>query len=214
MSKSIEQLLSDSNTAISNAINNAEVNQAIGLFGYSAEKLEAGKALLNQTQTLYTRQIQEYGDKSGASQRMTEAREKVNNVYIPHLKIARIAFKNDMGAFQGLELNGRRKKANASALAQAKVFYTNLQANPSYLTAMARFGISEANLTEALDLIRQAEEALAEFRKESGESQDATNQRDEAVAELEEWMSDFRAIARIALEDQPQMMEVVGIVSR
>ncbi|MEO9849652.1 hypothetical protein [Reichenbachiella sp.] len=214
MSKSIEQLLSDSNTAIHNAIDNTEVNQAIGLFGYTAEKLQAGKALLDQTQTLYTRQVQEYGDKSEASQHMTEARDQLNASYMPHLKIARIAFKNDMGAFQALELQGTRKRTNASALAQAKVFYTNLLAKESYKTAMAAFGIDEAKMTEALGMIEKAEEALAVFKKESGEAQEATDQRDKATGELEEWISDFKAIAKIALEDQPQMMEVLGIVSR
>ena len=38
---------------------------------------------------------------------------------------------------------------------------------------------------------------------EVGEAQDATKQRDAKLDELNEWMSDFRAIARIAPEDHP-----------
>lgn len=214
MSKSIEQLLSDSNTAISNAIGDEQVNQALGLFGYTTEKLSAGKALLEQAESLYTKQVQEYGDKSAASQAMTQARDKVNETYASHVKIARIAFKKDQGAFQALELQGARKRANAAWLAQAKVFYTNALASDNYKAALADFGITEEKLTEALESIRLAETALAIYKKENGEAQETTQLRDAAIEDPAEWMSDFTAISKIALEDQSQLLEVLGIIRR
>lgn len=44
------------------------------------------------------------------------------------------------------------------------------------------------------------------------ETQAATQARDEALDDLQEWMGDFVSIARIALEDQPQYIEMLGIV--
>jgi hypothetical protein len=48
--------------------------------------------------------------------------------------------------------------------------------------------------------------------KEKGEAQTATQLRDEAFEDLQDWMSDFIAIAHIAMEDQSQYLEMLGIV--
>jgi hypothetical protein len=43
-------------------------------------------------------------------------------------------------------------------------------------------------------------------------AQDATQARDAALDALDAWMSDFIAIARLALEERPQYMEKLGVV--
>ena len=212
MSKKIGKLLMNSNTAISNAISDSRVNKAISLYGYTAERLQEGKLLLDNAEALSTKQVQKYGDKIGASQAMTVARQKVSAAYVPHVKIARIAMKNNKGAFQALELNGKRKRANAARLAQAKTFYTNAIANESYKTALANYGITEDKLEAALNLIKEAENARANYLKEKGEVQNATAKRNLAIEALDEWMSDFIAIARIALKEQSQLLEILGVV--
>ena len=47
--------------------------------------------------------------------------------------------------------------------------------------------------------------------REKGEAQEATKQRDAALKALDEWLVDFRVIARIALEDNPQLLEALNI---
>ena len=54
--------------------------------------------------------------------------------------------------------------------------------------------------------------ALSRPRKREGEAQQATKDRVAAMDALDEWMSDFVAIARIALEEKPQFLEKLGIL--
>lgn len=60
-------------------------------------------------------------------------------------------------------------------------------------------GISTANPTVP---------TLLAQRTEKGEAQAATKARDEALEALMDWLSDFIAISRIALEDDSQLLEM------
>ena len=77
---------------------------------------------------------------------------------------------------------------------------------------MSAFGITQEKLEAGKSLVEQTETAKASQEKEKGEAQQATLDRDNAVDALDEWMGDFIAIARIALEEKPQLLEKLGIV--
>jgi len=61
-------------------------------------------------------------------------------------------------------------------------------------------------------LVQAVAEANAVQEKEKGEAQEATKLRDAALDDLDQWMSDFIAIARLALEERPQYLEKLGVV--
>ncbi len=49
--------------------------------------------------------------------------------------------------------------------------------------------------------------------KEKSEAQKATKARDAALDALEEWYTEFRELAQIALEDDSQQLEALGMGS-
>ena len=61
-------------------------------------------------------------------------------------------------------------------------------------------------------MVQAVAEANAVQEKEKGEAQEATKLRDAALDDLDQWMSDFIAIARLALEERPQYLEKLGVV--
>lgn len=211
LGESIDQFLDRSRVAIDNALSNAQIQQYLEEYGYSLERIEAGKILYQAALAAQQRQKLEYGDQIGATETLDRAWETARRTYGRFVKIARIALKDDLGAMAQLGLNGRRKETLAGWLFQARQFYNSALGSPNILAAMEEFGISKTKLEAGQAQMQAVEAANLAQEKERGEAQAATKARDIAFDKLGDWLSDFLAIARIALEDDPQLLEMMGV---
>lgn len=113
-------------------------------------------------------------------------------------------------AATALDLYARRKQAWNDWLAQARLFYKNLLAHPEWVTALAAYGQTETGLQEGLALVEAAEVAGNAQQVETGEARSATLERDVALDTLDDWMGDFRTVARIAFADDPRQLDKLG----
>ncbi|SNS84027.1 hypothetical protein SAMN05421640_1466 [Ekhidna lutea] len=208
----IDAKLLSAQVAIDNALSNETIKAAVALFGYSETKLLAGKSLLDEAQNKQANQKKEYGEQFAATDELDQAVTEANQVYMRHVKVARIALNGMRGATEALQLAGRRKQSYSGWIKQCNIFYTNALGDTAIKAKLADFGIDEAVLQEAQTKVRDVEARLAAQLKEKGEAQESTQQRDEALEALLDWTSDFVAIARIALESDPQLLEILGIV--
>ena len=210
--QSIDSKLLFAQNAISNAQTNPEIIAALAVFGYDDAKMKAGEALYTKAAELQVKQVKEYGEQFAATDALHLAKATVNKTYLVHVKIARIALSGDRGAAESLQLSGRRKESLSGWLKQAKALYSNALSTPAVLEALAQFRITKKMLSAAQAQVLEVEAKRNIQFKEKGEAQTATQLRDEALDELLDWMSDFIAIARIALEEQSQYLEMLGIV--
>ena len=130
------------------------------------------------------------------------------------VKVARVALKNNPGAVTKLSLSGTRKKSLSGWTAQATQFYKNALGDKEILTALKEFGMNEQKLKAGLNLVKAIETANLTQEEEKGQAQAATQTKDAAIDELQDWLSDYLAIAKIALEEDPQLLEGLGILQR
>jgi tRNA-dihydrouridine synthase len=208
----LEYQLSFAGNATHNALSNEPIKKALSVYGYDEEKLKEGMSLYQKANALHLKQIKEYGEQFAATDAVMAAREALNNVYLKHLKIARIAFRNMRGINQELLLDGRRHHSHAGYLSQAETFYSNALDNKAIRKGLAKYFITEEVLREGLKLVEEMRMKYRKQLKEMGEAQEATDERNKAIDEMIDWFTDFTAISRIALEDNRQMLEVLGIV--
>lgn len=211
---SIDQFLSETRIALTNAGNDAEVQAELARFGYDAARLAEGRALLDAATRLHGSQQAEYGEQIAATTAFQDAFEAARAAYVRHLTLARVAFKDDAGAAVALKLGGRRKRSYSGLLDQARQFYDNVLASEARTAAMAAYGQTEEVLGEARALVLAAIDANAAQEHEKGDAQRTTQERDAAFDALGDWMSDFIAVARVAFTDDGQQLEKLGIVVR
>ncbi|MCD4820269.1 MAG: hypothetical protein K8S23_16425 [Candidatus Cloacimonetes bacterium] len=210
--KSIQDRLLAANIALENALTDTEILGLLSEFGYDETKINAGKELYNSADEKFQQQKTEYGEQYAATGVLQTKWDTSNSFYIKHVKVARIALKNDYGDYLKLGLGGSRKRTLSGWLVQSRQFYINALGDAGIKTKLAEFGITEAKLQEGRNLTDEVEAANTTHKKEKGEAQQATLDRDKALDIMEDWLSDFIAISRIALEDKPQLLEKMGIV--
>ncbi len=212
--RSIEGRLLAAQVAIHNALDDAELQGYLAEYGYDQAKLAVGQALYETALKAQQTQKVEYGDQYDATDNVHRLWEEANGAYMRYTKVARIALRDQRGTMSKLGLRGRRKRAIAGWLVQARQFYGNLLTEEQLLERMSEFGITQAKLEMSQAQVDEVEQAYRVQGQERGAAQDATQARDAALDALSQWMSDFIAIARLALEERPQYLEKLGVSER
>lgn len=208
----VDEILFQSGLRINNSLSDPKVLNAVSLMGYTETKLQVGATLLCDATSLTESQKLEYGEVDAAQAEYETERADAHGNYMDMLAIAKIAFKNDVKAISTLDLTGRRATTLSGWLKQCTGFYRAILANDDWKLALAGFGQSEEKLNAQLAAVDAVVSASETKKKEMGDAQSATQKRDDKLEELLEWVSDYEVIARIALADDPQLLEKLGIV--
>ena len=210
MSKtSVGEILNSARLAINNA-KDPYIEAQLTQMGYDAAKMAVGSTLLNEAELLAQQQIAKYGHQFAASEAFKVAREEAKVVYNRALKVARVAFQDDVQATAALLLNGERKTSFGSWYQQLSTFYGNLLADPRLLAVMLPYGYTTAKLTAEQTAVRALQGLDEAQEKLKGDAQAATKLRDAKIKALTKWLADFRKIAAVALVDDSQKMEALG----
>jgi hypothetical protein len=196
--------------ALENVVNQPEIALEMSELGYDVSILKAGKSLLEETRKAYEFNKTEDDETSEAYATFSEIKEQLEVTYNLHRKKAKVVFRKDSVTSDKLAISGTMPRTYVKWLEVAKKFYTITASDSAIQSKLARLKITIEDITAGGKLIKKIETARAEYLKEKGESQDATKAKDAAFAKIDDWMSEFYAVARIALEDKPQLLEVLG----
>jgi hypothetical protein len=210
--RSNDEILNICRTAIENSLSSSEILTAVARFGYDEPALQHGRDLLQDATTRHQRQVKEYNEQYAATRAYEEAFQAAHEQYMQYVKVSRVVFKNNMDSYQQLGLFGDRKRNFPKWITQVRQYYTEALDTPAIQTELAKWGITTERLQGGQQLIENTVEAQNKQQKESGEAQQATQERDVAIDALYSWTDDYLTIAEIALQDKPQLLEQLGIV--
>ena len=200
--------------AFENVVKQAEIVSVMAEFGYDSEAIAFGKQKYDNCRLIYDHNQKEDQETTDAYTFFENKRDQLIEDYRLHRKKAKIVFRKDAGILVKLQLNGQVPKSYLKFMEVMKVFYKILLEDVSLQTAVASLNISLEQLTAAKALLDEVDAARVEYLREVGESQDATKQKDAVFAEIDDWMHEFYAVSHIALEDNPQLLEALGLFVR
>jgi len=208
--RTIEARLLQAHLLATNVANHPRVKQQMEQFGYTAERMQEVYDLLRQAEALKAEKKNHYSQKYALAKQMKDDVNALKALYMEHLNIARFAFRKDAYMQDQLELKGLRKKDWAGWLAQVISFYTRVEAKG--LAVMKRNGAPAEEIVQGKAMAEALMAAYQNKKSNAGDAQSATQKRDAVLRALDRWVSDFKKIAQVALQDDPQLLEVLGIM--
>jgi hypothetical protein len=210
---SIAKKLHNIENAISGALDNPQILEKLNLYGYTYERIMAGKKLLDKVIGLMITQVKEYGKQYAATDEQMKFLTSTYAQYMVVIKIVRVVFKKQPDILASLGATGERPRSLSRWLRRARILYTNLLEMPNTLETLTGYGYTAERLQKELNDVEEVENLHVKQLSGKSVAQQSTQKRDEAFDELCDWFSDFRAIARIALYDDKQLLEALGITN-
>jgi hypothetical protein len=208
--RNIDKFLHAARLAVVNAAGVPPIGAALAQFGFDVGRLQEGAALLATAESLQAAQRRRYSEQYVASAALRNAWAAADKTYSAHRTLARLAFHSEPDRRVALLLHTPKKRILDPWLGQAGVFYQNLLGDSEMLAAMARYNITADLLAEAQTAVTQVALLNAAQKKEKANAQQGTRQRDAALDALNAWYVEFRTVARLALADDPQLLEALG----
>lgn len=209
--RSIANRLESARLALTNALAEGELAAALSRFGYDESRLQQGQSLYESALALPQSQQQKQYRRRAASAAYQQAEAAAVRAYMRSVKLCRTLYRDDPLTYRALGLGGIRSRIFAQRVAQMRLFYTTALGAPQILATLAEYGVGESQLQAELALVAGMESARSQREVENGAAQNATQSRRQALSALERWMGDFAAIARLALEESPQRLEMLGL---
>lgn len=208
------QVIENYRVALENVTNQTEIATTMAEFGYDAAKIAEGKQLLDRTRSAFDLNNLEDNETLEAKIDFESKKSVIEQQYSMDRKKAKVIFRNDELALAKLALTGTLPRAYVKWTETMKTFYNGLKADTTLLTRLAPLKITVETVDSAIVTIGEMETARTLYLKEIGESQDATKNKDMAFIQMDDWMRDFYAVAKIAMEDNPQLLEALGLLIR
>lgn len=182
-------------------------------YGFTPERIAVGQSYFDETDTLYENQKRAIAARLAATRDYMTKRGKAEASYNHFVQTCRLAFKGNPDVLDALDLRGTRKRSYGGWSAQAKYFYNQVFSVPGVVEELVKYNVTQADLEsgkqELLDTI--AAETGQEDAK--AEAQKATELKSKAWRKLKRWWSGYIQVMKVALQDDRQMQEKLGIVT-
>jgi hypothetical protein len=212
--KSKAEKLNSMQLAIENTLDSQEIIELVAAFGYSAEVLDEGRTLYQNAIDAVNAKEAAHGDQKQATDDMLKARGVAETAYQGLAKVARAVFIDDKASLTALELWGIMPRATAAFFKRAYTLFDNALSVEGSKAALASYGYDEARVQSEREKIVVYDEANQAQEAAKGAAQQATQDQNKAMALMYDWYARYRKVAKVALQDKPQLLEKLGIPAR
>lgn len=184
------------------------LQKKMSVYGFTPQSMQQGTALLNQVELTSDAREQTKRDTRHLSHQIAQDQQTTRNTFRNHVAIARTAFREEPLLLQDLKVD-KMVSGDWAWAKQALDFYKEA---PAQMTRLQQFGAVPESFQQNQAAVQALLDRKAQRLEYKGKIEDATQARNRKIKELREWYGEFRRLARIALKENPQLLETFGIV--
>ncbi len=198
--------------ALTNAETQPKIKAALAEFGVDDAKFTEGWQIYNLAKENWELNKQEESETRLVSNAYHTAYGELEMKFKRHRDLSQILCKRDPDILIQLGVKGRFPTKYNEFFDKVKLFYTTIKTDTAIQTKLAMIKLTPEIATACLAELDTLLGLRAEFDREMGESQAATVSKNAALHNLSDWMDEFDTLAKVALYDTPQRLEVLGIL--
>ncbi len=196
------------------SIREAEIRNAVSSYGYNQSRLNEGRRLWENLRLLYIEAQEKAKLKRDCHAEKKLKQKEIHKKYMKYLKLARIAFVDNIEAQESLMLLGVRARTYDKWFVQVSVFVNNLTSSTMYLNSMAEFGIKQNDLDALKKQLVELNELSDKCVRVTAVVRMLNDKVKKETIEVQQWVSSYLKVARIALEDNPEVLAMLGIMEK
>jgi hypothetical protein len=182
------------------------IQDQLSNYGYTAEHIAEGQVLLNEAVKLMRAKEDKYFKCFEAHLAFKSLYDELCESYNHHRGIAKIVFRRDDISQQKLALKGSKPQTYEKSMEGIITFYAVATSESDIQSELARLRLTPEKLESTKDLISSVEVAKKHYISEKSNAQKATKIKNIALSELAEWMKDFYAVAKMAVEEYSMLL--------
>ncbi len=205
---SIADQLNAAQLAIGNSLADAEIQAAVGAYGYPAAKLTEAKKLYDAALAAVNAQTAAGGAQQDASAALAKAENAARSAYQSLARVARAAL--DRAAQSALGLTGPEPRDTAGFISAAYTLFDNAGKQ----AGLAAYGYDTVRISAERAKVAAYDQANQKQEAAKGAAQQSTRLQESALTALSAWTAQYLKIARVALRDKPQLLEKLGVAAR
>ncbi len=196
--------------ALENVVSNTQIASLMSEVGIGGEQIDVGKNIVQSASDAYHYNEKENRETLIAHKKFDAKLTDLKTLYRAHRKKSKVIFKEDYELMMKLDLVHAIPKDYLSLMNSIELFYNELNTNETAKNQLLGFKVSQDDISTATALHAEVKTLRKVYLDLRGKSQSATKSKDQAMKKLDKWMRDFFAIAKIAFEDSPQLLESLG----
>jgi len=206
----ITQTLDEADLIIRNVRRSEQIQKKLTIYGFPPKRINEGEKLLKVTLRLKAMMDDQQEARYETSQAWLADLHSAKATYQGYVNLARTVYRDQPTVLRKLKVDRPTPKSQQLFIEQAIHFYSKVS---TYKEAIEqRYGLSTEVWSQALAEVEALSTSRSERLHLRAQAQQATEQRNRSLIELHAWVKELKYIAKVALKEEPQLLEALGMV--
>ncbi len=208
---SIAEQLKKAGIKVENSLSNEDIKTEVAKKGYTEEELLNGRAKVEAATKAVQNQPSKAGVAKGATELEAKCKLEAHGAYQDLGQILRSKYSSNSPQLTKVGLVGSEPESTADFIKAGYTLFDNAKSDAEISTFILSRGYTPEFIDSERAKISAYEKANQDQKTADGNAAKATEDEAKALKEMNDWVSEYTAVAKVALRKNKKLLEKIGI---